>query len=280
MAWDRDISIFAKEASFRPTRTLPHPHLIRGSSLIRGNQMAEYLGCRLNPDSGWEKDVCIYVKPPGLSGIRDGAWVDVMDSDHRVVVRWLRQRPAVNVITFSDMTHRQYLASVTNRLALIPQHHCNFDREVRARKDVSVAGFIGGEIGFCHSFDKMKETLSGLGMDFLVRCRYRTREEVLDFYRRIDVQVVWSHNEYRLQPKAPLKVVNAASFGIPTVALPPRCYEEAEGHYIKVGTVDELVWEMYKLKDRDYYNGWSKKLTSWAEKYHIGRIADMYRGLS
>lgn len=279
MASSRDISIFAKPASFRRTRTLPHPHLVRGSSLIRGEQMAAWLGCKLNPTSGYENDVCIHVKPPGLDRIRDGDWVDVMDGDPGAISGWLNGRPKVNVITFSKLTDEQFRRRVGNNMVLIPQHHCNFDREMRSRKEVSTAGFIGGEIGFDYSFDLMREMFGVIGLDFLVRCRYRTREDVVDFYRKIDIQVVWSHSSYRLQPKAPLKVVNAASFGIPTVALPPVCYWEVDGHYIGVDGIDGLLGELYKLKNHHYYGAWANRIVPWAEEYHISRIAELYRKL-
>ena len=37
-----------------------------GSGIIRGEQVAHKLGAKLNPTSGYEDDVCIYVKgiPP------------------------------------------------------------------------------------------------------------------------------------------------------------------------------------------------------------------------
>jgi hypothetical protein len=33
-----------------------------GSGEIRGKQVAEYIGARLNPETNFEKDLCIYVK--------------------------------------------------------------------------------------------------------------------------------------------------------------------------------------------------------------------------
>ena len=51
------ISIFAKPPFMMK-------HLQRVSSVIRGEQIAYRMQeARLNPDSGYENDVCIYVKP-------------------------------------------------------------------------------------------------------------------------------------------------------------------------------------------------------------------------
>ena len=67
-----DISFFAKPPFLNVSPNVPYVfdgkpikrgHLLRVSSLIRGNQMAEYLGGKLNPTEGYENDVCIYVKP-------------------------------------------------------------------------------------------------------------------------------------------------------------------------------------------------------------------------
>ena len=65
------ISIFTKRAFFNinphedyDKRTKPpRGHLMRVSSMIRGDQIADYIGAKLNPSSGFEDDVCIYVKP-------------------------------------------------------------------------------------------------------------------------------------------------------------------------------------------------------------------------
>jgi len=51
------ISIFAKPPFMMR-------HLQRVSSIVRGEQIAAYMGnARLNPESGYENDTCIYVKP-------------------------------------------------------------------------------------------------------------------------------------------------------------------------------------------------------------------------
>ena len=58
----KDISFFAKPPQFRKrTSCCEYPHLLRGSSLIRAWQMAEYMGAKLNPTSGYENDVLIYI---------------------------------------------------------------------------------------------------------------------------------------------------------------------------------------------------------------------------
>jgi len=272
-----EISIFAKPAKYQRTVTLPVPHLIRGSSIIRGEQMAEWLGCKLNPTEGFENDLCIYVKPSNLDNVRDGDWVDVMDGQH--ILGWLNDRPGVNVIAFSEYTREQYCQKIKNRMAVIPQHHCNFDRELRdLRRAIKTVGFIGGEIGFHYSEDEMKKLVEGAGFNFLFVPRYKTREDVVDFYKQIDIQLVWCSP--KLQAKCPLKVVNAASFGIPTVAYPQECYQEVDGWYIKADTIDQLIVGLKLLATKpDYYKLIADRISSWAEDYHISSIAERYKEL-
>lgn len=38
----------------------------------------------------------------------------------------------------------------------------------------------------------------------------------------------------------------------------------------------ELLEEVEKLKDPEYYNQWSRKIIKEAEKYHISNIAKLY----
>lgn len=272
----KDISIFAKSASYRRSAAIPHRHLIRGSSIIRGEQMAEYLGCKYNPTDGFDNDVCIYVKPSSFENIKDGDWVDVMDGNY---VDWLINRPGINVIAFSELMFDLYSQKITNKMVLIPQHHCNFNLELRTRKTVKTVGFIGGEIGFHRSFDDIGELLDSIDMNFVRLCRYRTREDVIKFYKNIDIQFVWARPQLRHQAKAPLKVINAASFGIPTVAFPQNCYDEVDGYYAKVHTDNDILDALCMMREPGCYAAWAEFIIPMAKKYHISQIAERYRQL-
>lgn len=272
-----DYSIFAKPASFVKRRRLPYPHLFRGSSLIRGEQIANYLGCKFNPTSGYENDICIYIKPESLDHIKDGDWVDVVDGDH--IIKWLQDRPGINVIINGQTSYNLYSPHLKNKMAVIPPHHCNFDREWRNRKEVTTVGYIGGEIVFYYPLEKMKKLVEGVGLEFIWSCDYRTREEVVDFYKKIDIQLVWSGPKFRQQSRGPTKFVNGASFGIPTIGYPQVCCKEIEGNYIKVRTFEGLVDELRLLKGPRYYAAWAGNV-DWTEEYHISNIAKLYRELT
>ena len=52
------------------------------------------------------------------------------------------------------------------------------------------------------------------GLIFLTSTKFHDRQEVANFYQQIDIQVIWRPSRARARLKNPLKIVNAASFGI------------------------------------------------------------------
>ena len=273
----RDISIFARMPRYQRTYYARYPHIIRGSSVIRGIQVAEHLGCKLNPESGYENDVCIHVKPNDLDAIKDGDWVDVVDSHS--LRELLIDRPEVNVITVSELVKNMYSPVIKNQIVVIEPHHCNFDRDKRIRQEITTVGYIGSYAAFGFDFEEMKKMVEGVGLNFIYSLEYRSREDVVDFYKQIDIQLVYAHRKVSRQSIGPTKAINAASFGIPTVAYPQVCYQEIEGKYIKAGNFDQLLDELKKLKDREYYESWATKV-DWTEKYHISERAKLYKELT
>jgi hypothetical protein len=283
MALNRGISIFGRECTWKKTKMLPFPHLVSASSLIRGNQIVDYLGGKWNPKEGYENDVCIYIKPhpDNFTWIKDGSWIDICDVEG-YLVGILNDRPGLNAIVASDYNWNRYGADLKNKKVLIPQQHCNFDRELRTRKSIETVGFIGGELGFYSTEEDMRKIVEGAGFNFLWVTRYKTRQDVIDFYKEIDIQLVWGYPSRKRgrQTVAPLKPINAASFGIPTVAYPQASYIEVDGYYIKANTLDEIPVELNKLRDVAYYDEWASKIIPFAEKYHISKIAELYRALT
>src|SRR3990167_753910 len=81
-------------------------HLQRVSSIVRGEQIAAYMGnARLNPESDYEDDVCIYVKPHITPGnnfkFEKKSYVDIQDGWDLIHV--LKKYPEVGVIAYSDL---------------------------------------------------------------------------------------------------------------------------------------------------------------------------------
>jgi len=245
--------------------------------MIRGTQIVEALGVdgRINPTSGYEDDTCVHVKPNSLVNIKDGDWVDIVDGNWLYAL--LKDRPKINLICVSELT-RDRCQGLDNKIVVIEPHHCNFDRELRDRRRVRTVGYIGSEVAFQYSLEELKKQINALELNFIYSVDFKSREEVIEFYKRIDIQVVWASKRTSRQSIGPTKAINAASFGIPTIAYPQYCYKEIDGHYIKAHTIDELLVEVEKMKDEDCHKSWGSRV-DWTEKYHIDKRAELYRQL-
>lgn len=277
-----NISIFARPYfTGEDAEAFTGPYLHRGTSLIRGEQVAEYLGGKYNLQSGFENDICIYLKPKTLDQIKDGSYVDFSDAEE-YLKKLLQDRPKIKVIA-SNLTSFEFLKKkLQNKIFLIPEHHCNFERVQRTRRQITTGGIITNPSAITYkSYDQVKKLLSEIGFKFLTCYDWEIRQDVVDFYHQIDFQVIalfGIYNDY--DPfRHPTKIINAASYGIPTVANWQAGYKEFEGNYIPVHNIYDLVKEVEKLKNQNYYNQWSKKIIKATEPYHIENVAKLYKQL-
>lgn len=273
------ISIFAK----RHFRSRKDGHLQRVSSIIRGYQIAEYIGAKLNPLDGFENDICIYVKPhvkPGEDMSFSGkAYLDIIDGNN--LVHLLQKHPEVSVITCSYASFNAITNEVTNPVHLIPQHHCNFERVVNPLREVRTIGCIGTKAAFINIPPQMIDAIRALGMEFLPFSEFNSREDIVNFYKKIDVQMVWRpYMRGRATLSNPLKIVNSASFGVPTIALDEIAFREMRGSYIPVENEHEFLDMLKALKESTtMYQEMSLKGIQTSENYHISRIGKLYKDL-
>lgn len=256
-------------------------HLMAGSSIIRAEQIAEYLGAKLNPTSWHENDICIYIKPSILSdsdfcnNVKNKIYLDLVDDGKYIDL--IRKYPKKFGIAISQYSYEILKDEMPNRIVFIPQQHCNFENFTRDRKEITTVGIIGALSTFRYPIDEISKRLEKIGLKLITNSDFKTRIDVVNFYKKIDIQIVWDTRRRLL--KNPLKIINAASFGIPTVGYPHKGYKEVEGYYIKASTIDQLIEEVEKLKDEENYKTASKNLLQMAEKYHISKIAEMYKKL-
>ena len=255
-------------------------HLVGGSSVIRAMQIAEYLGAKINPAGGYENDICIYIKQPE-DGIQDnnskkGTYLDIIDDG--LYVRWLRRHPKWKGIAVSQYIYDLLKIEMPGRIVHIPQQHCNFENFRRRRRKIVNVGIVGLRGTFQYPIDDIRQRLERIGMRLITNFDFQTREDVVNFYKTIDIQIIWRIS--RSSFINPLKIINAASFGIPTVGYPQKGYKEVEGYYVKVGTIDQLINEVEKLKNPKNYKEASKNLLKMAKKYHISKIAKLYKKLA
>lgn len=274
------ISIFTHPA-FLGNR---HPKLtkelttLRISSRIRGDEIAEYIGAKLNPKDGFENDVCIHVKPKYLEKVKDGHWIDYLDS--RNLIYFLKERPLVNVIAHSQCSYDYLTENLTNKVVLIPSHHINIEGFKRERTEVTTVGYIGAASPEAFKeYAEIGERLKAVGLDFKACFGFKTRQDAIDLYKGIDIFIIGDLPKADTHQKAPTKIINAGSFGIPTIACPVIGYAEIEDSYIHASSLDEMISEAQKLKDKKVYDGWSNKAYAMAERYHISKIAELYKKL-
>jgi len=284
------ISIFAKPAflNVNPgepfalrTKPVRAGHLMRVSSMIRGDQIADQIGARLNPTEGYENDTCIYVKPMVRKGDDfkfEGKvnYLDIIDGHN--LGQLLNKHPEVNAIVCSQADMETMSGCISNKIVFIPQHHCNFNREKRTRTEIKTVGVIGTRGAFPMLPPDLKIELDKRGMELIEFSRFFTRQDIIDFYKKIDIQMVW--RPYKKLLSNPLKLVNGASFGIPTVALDEVAFEELKGCYLPVTTFEQFLMRLDELRnDSDKYMDYSKKCLIKAESYHIEKVGEMYKEL-
>lgn len=257
------------------------PILFRGSSLIRGEQMAQFLGGKYNPTQSSEHDICVYIKPKTVAELKTGAWVDVVDNG-RHNVEQLINRPDLNVIAFTKLSHDFIKQTLKNKIVVIPEHHCNFERIKRSRKRVTTAGIVTTpSLAAYQVYNQIEKQLEKVGIKFRTCYHFATRQDVVDFYQQIDFQVVGYFGYGEINPFGhPNKIINAASFGIPTIAYQKLGYQEFASNYLPIKNMSELELEVEKLKERNYYEAFAGKIINAAEQYHIENIAKKYKVLT
>ena len=261
------------------------------SGKIRGMQVGTYLDAKLNPTEGYENDVCIYVKSFPPDGFPERSFVDVIDSKN--LVSWIANNPRSGVIAISEVG-QEYLSRKLRRsdVYLIPEHHCNFNRESRVNKEVKSVGYMGNKNGSIFTddnivsrrktIDYITKRFADIGLDFKFITSYPKREDVIDFYKSIDIQVTYRRRKQQqiASLNNPLKLTNAGSFGIPSVAYPESTAREWGGCFVEAESISEMLLQCKKLKeDKAFYEDMAGKALEKSENYHISKIAPLYMEL-
>jgi len=174
--------------------------------------------------------------------------------------------------------HAEWLKTfLKNKIVTIPHAHVNFERIKRRRRKVLNCGYIGTNKPYHIKVnEEVKKRLAEIGLNFKPLFNFTTRQEILNYYKTIDIQIIGYFNFLKDEPRYhEKKIVDAMSFGIPTIAGYKLAYRDIEDFYIKVNDMDELVKEAKKLKSWD-----AKRLIKKAEEYHISKIAKLYENLT
>lgn len=249
-----------------------------GSGEIRGRQIAEKIGARFNPTEGYENDTCVYIKMAPPKDHNKKSYVDPLEWSNGY--QYIVNNNDTGIIASS----KSVLNYLTKRLmrhdiVLIPEHHCNFERVKRTRKEVKVAGIVGNRMSFQYDIKDMKKRLEEIGVELrlFIKWQFGSREEVVEAYKQMDVQLIWRPRSDGVL-KNPLKITNANSFGIPTVAYPETNFvEEYNGYYMDARSIDYMIMAVKQLKEnKTLYDSYAKKCLEKAEEYHIDTISKLY----
>lgn len=283
------ISFFGKRTFFninsneeydKRTKPIKGGYLMRVSSMIRIDQIAEAIGARVNPISGYEDDVCIYIKPMVKKGydfkFEGKPYIDIIDGHN--LGQLAQKHPEVTVIVCSQADYNVMSKAIPNKIVLIPQHHINFDRLKRTRTEIKTVGTIGTRDAFPYLPKELRGELSKRGIELVEFSRFFKRQDIIDFYLKIDLQIVW--RPYKKILSNPLKIINAASFGIPTIALEEKVFKEVDGCYIPVNTFPEFLECLDALiSSPEMYKSYSLEGIENTERYHISNIIKLYKEL-
>lgn len=289
------ISIFAKRAFLNNKQSEPFEYngvkptsgyLKRLSSTVRGEQIAQAIGAKFNPQGGYQNDVCIYIKPildeKGDFKFEGKPYLDICDNIKHVEL--VKKHPEVSVIAASEWNLELLKRLLPNtRIVLIPQQHCNYERKKRTRKEVTVVGVIGNYKAFPYLPADLESRLLERGMKLIKFSEFFIRQDVVDFYMQIDVQIVWRpYQDYRKDILMnSLKLQNAASFGIPTICYDEPVFEEMDGCYIPVKTLDEFLDALDNLRNNpNLYKQYAERCLEKAEEFHIEKIGELYNNLT
>jgi hypothetical protein len=259
---------------------------VRGAGgVTRGKQIAERLGGRVDPADGYEDDVCIYI----LGCYREDApevkraYYDVMDCGGARLSRVIG-RTKGHIIAVSKAQWAEF-CKLPRAIYFIPHHHCNYEREQRpADRPVRRIGCCGGDSAVQWPHDRMKVWAESIGLEWVFTNEYLRRERVVDFYKELDIQIVFRPTHSRGIPAHtnPVKLSNAGSFGIPTVAFPEVAYTPEWGSesVVYADNMGAVMREVKRLKDDPvWYAEMAEAARMKAEQYHIDNIVPLYREL-
>lgn len=263
---------------------------------VRGKQIANVLNAKHNPTEGFEDDICIYVKVLPPENHPRKTYLDVDDSTQ--AVEWLKTHTDTGIIVNSSLG-KDYLKKLLSRndIMIIPHAHCNYENWIRPDRPVKVVGTIGSKTSLMLDIDDLKKRLADIGLEFAYDRDYwakygdqenmsedERRKLICNFYKGIDIQIIWrpdkTFGEATRPLKNPNKLVNAASFGIPTVALREKGFDEWRKNYVEVNSIENLIIACDLLrKNYEIYSDISKRALDHVREYHIDKIKELYLNL-
>lgn len=260
-----------------------------GSGEIRARQIGEALGpdiAVVDPNEVFKGDILIGVKAIPSNDIIErvkAVYVDVIDCHGSIEL--LVKDDRLKAIAIGDTAYDCLCGKISaERVVKIPEHHCNFERKLYNRNfPIKTIGYIGEMSGLHLIVPFLAKSLADMDIEFLLCCQYPTRQDVIDFYGKIDLQLTYRIDDMDgivwPELKNPLKLNNAGSFGIPTVGWPEANYlVEWKGCFWEALSVPDVV-SIIRYMTAEQYRDMSNRALGRAEYYHIERILPLYMEL-
>lgn len=254
------------------------------SGLTRGKQIAERLNAQCNPADADISSTFILVKVWHQQIIQNckNVYYDILDDDRPL--RELGKYPNVKIIAQNYASVDYIKARVDNEVIVIPHHHCNYENVTRPKRDVKIVGYCGGSNTLNLDTEELTAKLKNIGLEFRIFNYDRSnipRQEICKFYSEIDIHIsfrkISPNNIFQPELKAPVKLVNASSFKVPTVAYPETGWQEGFDTFIHAESIDKLIGACKILKEDDsLYDQYAEKAYEFAKDYHIEKIVTLY----
>ncbi len=276
------------------------------SAMIRGEQIAArmldavvYQHTDIAAEHVRRDDVCIFVKsypgcgwPEAIKIVKvKKCYLDIVDSTAALYNARgdgdtdIAKHMDLGIIALGKLSH-EYISKYLNRddILLIPEHHCNFENALRDKsRDVFRVGFCGYEENFHLDPVVVGRALANIGAKFIYNINPEDRNVCCRFYKSIDISLSFRLD---IEPelaklKNPLKLANAGSFGVPTVAYPePNYVVEWDGCFAKVTSIEQIVKAVKVLKESSVaYENLSGLAYEKSKEYHIDKILPLYKEL-
>lgn len=262
------------------------------SEHTRGYQIADALGCKVNEPIKSLDETVVAVKTylnPELNPNMDkmtNLYYDFIDDSN--MVQAAKRYPYAKIIVLTDLMKQVVGGQIKNEIVILPEHSCNFEQAKRDRDEVKVVGYVGSRDCFDLDSDEITDVLKQMGLEFkflICETDKVTRKDVCEFYKTIDIQLAYRLPEKDIRPdvyRNPLKIFNAGSFGIPTVAFPEIAYRfTASTYFLEASSLDAIVSKCYCLKnDKKLYEFYSNRVFNWSKQFDIAKVAERYAKLS
>ncbi len=258
------------------------------SEYTRGYQLADVLGCEVDEPLKTVNETVIAVKTyfPDSEHLTN-LYFDLIDDPNTINIA--NRYPNACIIAITDIMKNYLEDRISNKIVTIPEHTCNFENRIRIRDEVKVVGYVGSTQCLNIKPSVLRNILGDNGFEFkMLVCETAdnaTRKEVADFYMGIDIQIAFRLPGLAVRPpvyRNPLKIFNAGSFKIPTVAYPELSYSMCAGTYfLEAIDLDSIVNKCRMLRDDSVlYNFYSDRVYEWSKQFDIVKIAKMYAQLS